>query len=378
MHNHFLDKNRRHINLRTAKIQGVLPEYFAASYPKFIALLESYYDFLNVNDSTELLTHLFSTRDVNETDITLLSFIEDELLLGEAYFQGFSKPNATPEERETQLRAAANFSSIMFRSKGTRFAIEWFFRSFYGLDSEVIYPKENIFKIGNTESQIGPNSLRYLTDDKLYQTFALLVRVGIPISQWKEIFKTFAHPAGMYLAGEVLIDGEATSTASVMMQDSAVTDRPTPEYSMSISPSSTAFEGTAFDFTLIGSDVPDNTSALFYYISHISTSDSDFLITPPGELSPEYFDINDSAGTASGRFSIPTRVDSSETEGTEMFNVIVQDDEGRTKAESLINLQDLISAYNITPSNSTPNEGELITFNIQGTNVPNNGNTTLF
>jgi hypothetical protein len=379
MHNHFLDKNRRHINLRTAKIQGILPEYFAASYPKFISLLESYYDFMDSDGSSaEMLNHLFASRDINETDITLLSFIEDELLLGEAYFQGFSKPNATEEERETQLRAAANFSSIMFRSKGTRFAIEWFFRSFYGLDAEVIYPKENIFKIGDTESQIGPNSLRYLTDDKLYQTFALLVRVGIPISQWKEIFKTFAHPAGMYLAGEVLIDGETTSIASIMMQDSAVTDRPTPEYSMSISPSSTDFEGTAFDFTLIGSDVPDNTSALFYYISHISTSDSDFLVTPPSELSPGYFDINDSAGTAIGRFSIPTRVDSSETEGTEMFNVIVKDDEGRTKAESLINLQDLISAYTITPSNSTPNEGELITFNIQGTNVPNNGNTTLF
>ena len=162
MHNHFLDKNRRHINLRTAKIQGILPEYFAASYPKFIALLESYYEFMDSDGtSTGMLTHLFSARDVNETDITLLSFIEDELLLGEAYFQGFSKPDATEEERETQLRAAANFSSIMFRSKGTRFAIEWFFRSFYGLDAEVIYPKENIFKIGDTESQIGPNSLRY-------------------------------------------------------------------------------------------------------------------------------------------------------------------------------------------------------------------------
>ena len=158
MHNHFLDKNRRYINLRTAKIQGVLPEYFAASYPKFISLLEHYYDFLNENDSTEILTHLFASRDVNETDITLLSFIEDELLLGDAYFQGFSKPDATPEERETQLRAAANFSSIMFRSKGTRFAIEWFFRSFYGIDAEVIYPKENIFTIGEIDSRIGADS----------------------------------------------------------------------------------------------------------------------------------------------------------------------------------------------------------------------------
>lgn len=325
-----------------------------------------------------MLSHLFSARDVNETDITLLSFIEDELLLGDAYFQGFSKPNATEIERETQLRAAANFSSIMFRSKGTRFAIEWFFRSFYGIDAEVIYPKENIFTIGEIDSKIGPDSLRYLTDDKLYQTYALLVRVGIPISQWKEIFKLFAHPAGMYLAGEVLIEGAIESTISTLMDDSAVQRGNTPEYALSIAPSNTAGEGTAFEFTMIGSDVPDNTSALYYYVSHILTSDSDFVTAPPSALSPEYFEIYDSVGAAVGRFDIPTRIDSSETEGTETFQVFVQDDEGRTKAQSLINLQDIVSAYSISPDNSIPSEGELINFSVQGVNVPNNGNTTLF
>ena len=132
----------------------------------------------------------------------MLSYIEDELLLGEEYFQGFGK-------NDSELRAAANFSNILFRSKGTKFAIEWFFRSFYGEDVEVLYTKENIFKIGDVDSQIGPFGLKYLTDDKLYQTFALLVRTGISISKWKEVFKLFAHPAGMYLGGEVLIVDEA-------------------------------------------------------------------------------------------------------------------------------------------------------------------------
>ena len=378
MHNNFLDKNRRHINLRTAKIQGVLPEYFAASYPKFISLLEHYYEFLSENDSTEMLTHLFATRDVNETDITLLSFIEDELLLGDAYFQGFAKPDSTEIEREAQLRAAANFSSIMFRSKGTRFAIEWFFRSFYGIDAEVIYPKENIFTIGETDSQIGSNSLRYLTDDKLYQTFALLVRVGIPISQWKEMFKIFAHPAGMYLAGEVLLEGETESIVGTVGGDSAIEIRENASYSLDISPSTSEYEGTGFNITVLGSDIPDNTSALFYHISHISTSDSDFAETPPTILSPEYIEIYDSAGAAIGHFNILTNKDDDETEGNESFQIFLRDDEGRTQAQSLINLQDLISAYTISPDNSTPSEGELINFNVQGTNLPNDGNLTLF
>lgn len=378
MHNHFLDRNRRHLNLRTAKVEGVLPEHFAASYPKFIELLDFYYQYINENDSTELITHLFAARDINETDIQLLSFIEDELLLGDAYFQGFSKPDATEAEREAQLRAAANFSGIMFRSKGTRFAIEWFFRSFYGIDSEVVYPKENVFKIGDVDSKIGAESLRYLTDDKLYQTFALLVRVGIPISQWKEMFKLFAHPAGMYLGGEVLLEGEAESIVSVRMQDSAVEERTTPLYSINVLPDDSADEGTIFNLAVTGTNVPDNTSALYYYIQHVSTSDSDFVSPPPSITAPQYFDINDSSGTAIGHFNIPTRVDSDESEGSEFFNVFVIDDEDRTKAQALINLNDVVSSYTLTPDNSNPTEGETIAFSVQGTGVPNNGNTTLF
>lgn len=378
MHNHFLDKRRRHINLRAAKVEGVLPEHFAAAYPKFISLLEHYYEYMNENDSTELLTHLFASRDINETDIELLTFIEDELLLGQEYFRGFSLPDATPEERETQLRAAANFSSIMFRSKGTRFAIEWFFRSFYGINAEVVYPKENIFKIGDVDSRIGAESLRYLTDDKLYQTFALLIRAGIPISQWNDMFKLFAHPAGMYLAGEVLLEGVAESTINTRMDDSAVVTSITETYSTSVTPSNAENEGSAFNFELIGSNVPENTSALFYYVDHISTSDSDFVTPPPSAASPEYFEVNDSAGTAVGRFTINTTTDSDESEGTESFNVYIKDAEGRTKGFSNISLLDLISTYTITPSDLTPDEGDIITFDIDGTNVPNNGNTTLF
>ena len=388
MHNHFLDKRRRYINLRTAKVEGVLPEHFAAAYPKFISLLDHYYEYMNENDSTELLTHLFASRDINETDIELLTFIEDELLLGQEYFRGFSLPDATPEERETQLRAAANFSSIMFRSKGTRFAIEWFFRSFYGINAEVVYPKENIFKIGDVDSRIGADSLRYLTDDKLYQTFALLIRTGIPISQWNEMFKLFAHPAGMYLAGEVLLEGVAESTVNTRMDDSAVVASITETYSTSITPSDSADEGTAFNFELIGSNVRENTSALFYYVDYSyvdsssspfpPTSDSDFVSPPPSIEAPEYFEINDSAGTAVGRFSINTTTDSDETEGKERFSVFVIDDEDRVISNSFIFLNDLVSTYTITPSDLTPDEGDIITFDIDGTNVPNNGNTTLF
>ena len=45
MHNGLEDKRRRRINLRDRRVEEVLPEHFAADYPKFISLLESYYEF---------------------------------------------------------------------------------------------------------------------------------------------------------------------------------------------------------------------------------------------------------------------------------------------------------------------------------------------
>jgi len=194
MHKGLVEYNRRAINFRRAQVENVLPEYFSSSFPKFISLLNRYYEYENENDSTELLNHLFQSRDITEADITLLSYIEEELLLGQNYFEGF--PNK---------RAAANFSSTLFRAKGSKYSIQWFFRSFYNLDPEIIYTKNNVFKLNDPNTKLGVESVKYLTDDKLYQTYALLIKIGVPIKDWRQLFKLFVHPAGMYLGGEVLL-----------------------------------------------------------------------------------------------------------------------------------------------------------------------------
>ena len=263
MHNGLEDKGRRLINLRDMRVGDILPEHFAASYPKFIELLESYYEFENEYDSTELLNHLFQARDITETDITLLNFIEDELLLGESYAEGFNN-----------IRAQAQFSSILFRSKGSKYSIEWFFRSFFGVDAEVLYPKENIFNVG--ESQIGPDTERYLTNDELYQTFALLVRTEIPLSQWKDIFKLFVHPAGMYLGGSVLIDRIAELGIDLEFE---LEQANSPIYAFT---GSTVTEGSAATVDIVTTNVGDTN--LFYYVIHGTTVDADFATAPPTDV----------------------------------------------------------------------------------------------
>jgi hypothetical protein len=301
------DKKRRDISLHGPKVKEVLPAWFQSENPRLITLLESYFEWLETNAPGNLLEHLFETKDLLKVDDSLLEFVEDELLLGQAYFGGF------PDRR-----TAAIFANVLYKTKGSKFSIQQFFRMFLNEDVDIIYPKENVFKLktsvddfqtynlvptinktrnytfgyvdllrdpddtlfiinssefqhssqvcklknllGSTQLQIvnsntgtvvvsnignydpvtgfvtitgftptaitsgdqfieiigrrvydlnqsfiGPDSRKYITDDKLYQTYAIQVKSGFSRSDWESLYKLFVHPAGMYLGSQVQI-----------------------------------------------------------------------------------------------------------------------------------------------------------------------------
>jgi len=195
----YRDLGRREINLTSYQVDEVLSDYIVQNFPKFINFLKAYYEFEQGENYSEpspsrLLDELFKVRDITQTDLTLLSFLEDELLLGQSYFSGF------PDKRE-----AAKYSNTLYRSKGTKFSIQQFFRTFFNIDPDIVYTKENIFVVG--ESEIGAQSDRYITDDKLYQQYAILIKSGLPLETWRQTYKLFVHPAGMYLGAQVQIVG---------------------------------------------------------------------------------------------------------------------------------------------------------------------------
>jgi len=201
------DIGRRNLNLRQYKVEEVLPGYIIETYPKLVKLLSEYYHIENEEFSpSRLIDELFTTRDISQTDLDLLAYIEDELLLGQSYFGGFSNK-----------RDAAKYSNLLYRSKGTKYSIQQFFRMFFSIDPDIIYTKKYIFNVG--ESFIGAESQKYITDDKLYQTFALQIKSELPSENWRSIYKTFVHPAGMYLGAEVQIVG---------FVDLAIEDQPNP------------------------------------------------------------------------------------------------------------------------------------------------------
>lgn len=221
------DIRRRDINLQRAEVESIVPEHFLDQYPQLLKLFKAYYEFLDKEDQPgRRINDLYLNRDISQADNDLLEYLEDELLLGQAYFSGF-----------INKREASKFSNILYRSKGTRYSIQQFFRAFFEVDPEVIYPKENIFYVGpqvNVEldatnengeqvieraSIIGSESQRYLTNDKLYQVLAVLIKTDIPISVWREVYKLFVHPAGMFLGGQLVINSTNSTSLSTLMPE---------------------------------------------------------------------------------------------------------------------------------------------------------------
>ena len=240
------DNNRRDLNLQRSEVTQVLPEHFIDDYSNIIKLLEAYYEWMERDGNPDQkVRDLYRSRDLTQVDNELLQFIEDEILLGQAYFGGF-----------INKREASKFSNILYRSKGTRYSIQQFFRAFFGTDPEVIYPKEQIFRVGplvdfsldstnagggqilSQASKVGAESQRFLTDDKLYQVLAVLIKSDIPIDSWREVYKLFVHPAGMYLGGQVQIETTNTAISTAM-----------PEITKSVTTSVQAVGAALFDFT---------------------------------------------------------------------------------------------------------------------------------
>ena len=57
------------------------------------------------------------------------------------------------------------------------------------------------------EDNIGFDSQKFIQDNKLYQVFSILVKVGLSTNDYESLYKKFVHPAGFHFAGQVsLVD----------------------------------------------------------------------------------------------------------------------------------------------------------------------------
>ena len=189
-----IDLNRRELTFQQSHVDTVFPERFATDYPKLKTLMDKYYQFLD-SDETDFghkIKNLASSRDIGQTAKSNLTFIEDELLLGQNYLKGI-----------LDQRTGAELSNNFYRTKGSKFSIERFFRAFFGTDPNIVYGKDLTFNVG--ETIIGPESGKFIQDDKIYQYWGILIKTGVPVVDWLDMYKLFVHPGGMYVGASVEI-----------------------------------------------------------------------------------------------------------------------------------------------------------------------------
>jgi hypothetical protein len=194
---------RRLKSFQNRKVREALPEFYTSEHPKLVTFLEKYYDFLDSADGNHAFgdesRQIFAKKDIHEMPADLLNNLVTELAGGLKSGENF-----------TDTRYALTRIAELTKLKGSRFSLEEFFRLFFQQRAEVEYGKNSVFTVGEAASKIGVDSIKFIQNNEIYQTFGLLIKAEISVVDWNELYKKFVHPAGFYFAGQVVSDTEAT------------------------------------------------------------------------------------------------------------------------------------------------------------------------
>jgi hypothetical protein len=218
------DFNRLPINLHRSSIQEVLPEYFQTEYPNIILFLEYYYDFLDDNSNFgELIKDLYTVRDAEDNLLTQLDLMFNEFALGTGvkYF---------PSNPREVIRQFAKF----YRVKGSKYSAEGFFRAFFLTDAEIHYPKNDLFFLNDSGSEIGVDAQKVIQDGGIYQLLSHLIRTDVAMPNWEQLYKKFVHPAGFHLGAEIVIQ----SPGKLFDNPAVATSFALPEFILAAEPAS--------------------------------------------------------------------------------------------------------------------------------------------
>jgi len=312
---------RRFKNFQVRKVREALPEYFTSEFPKLVSFVEKYYDFLDSADATHSfgddLKQIFATKDIGEMPNELLNSYVNELAA-----------NLETGGNFTDTRFALRRLAQFLRLKGSRFSAEEFFRLFFQQKAEIVYGKESVFNIGDSASTIGTESLKFIQNNELFQTFGLQVKTPIDVSKWNELYKKFIHPAGFYFEGQVVSDTEAllslTAPLSIPL-DSAATSGPSLS-SEALVPLTIPFVQETLLIDSDGTNIRIGLNQLVNVYQNLTTVELEKFYSSIDELigvnsfTFDDSDIRDSAGGATPDFSLAT-----ETMDNDMFTRYLSD-----------------------------------------------------
>jgi uncharacterized protein len=169
------------LDLKTSLlINRQVPEFVRDEYPTFVTFLEAYYQFLEGTANTGISSNnLVSTaktlRDIRDVDSSL-----------EDFQTNFYNTYAPLIPLEVQANKALLFKHLvpLYKSKGSDASFKLLFQLLFGVDIDVVLPKNNVLKSSSSKWQID-NKLRINQDiasiyigDGVTKTFTLAQIVG--------------------------------------------------------------------------------------------------------------------------------------------------------------------------------------------------------
>ena len=214
MSHNLKDKNRRDLNLDRSKIVELLPDYFQQEYTgtsNLQTFLEKYYDFLDSDGRHAFkreINSVITARDTSQADENFLDELISEIGNGLTVSSFFQNP-----------RLMAKLLPLFYSSKGSKLSAEGFFRGFFGEEVDISYPKDNLLYVGGIDEDFRQGNIGFedqlrIQNNELYQTFSILLKVGIDKSEYEFLYKKFVHPAGFFLGTQVLTQGNGIITIS--------------------------------------------------------------------------------------------------------------------------------------------------------------------
>ncbi len=129
-----------------------VPEFILDEYPKFVAFLEAYYQFMEEKQGTEkndLVTVAKSLRTIKDVDDSLESFETN-------FYNTYAA--LIPSDVQANKELLFKHLTELYRTKGADSSFKLLFQLVFGEDIEVILPKNNVLK---------PSSSKWTVDNKL-------------------------------------------------------------------------------------------------------------------------------------------------------------------------------------------------------------------
>ena len=169
------------VDLKTSiLVNRQVPEFIRDEYPKFVTFLEAYYQFLEGSANTGIsANNLVSTaktlRDIRDIDLSLNEFETN-----------FYNTYGTLIPLDVQADKALLFKHLvpLYKAKGSDASFKLLFSLVFGVDIDVILPKNNVLKASSSKWQVD-NKLRINQDvssvyvgDGVTKTFTLAQIVG--------------------------------------------------------------------------------------------------------------------------------------------------------------------------------------------------------